>query len=188
MGWGIKELWENAKGSVEDAIKDPLGTYVKLTTTYLTGGLDYIYNALKPEAPPDYNIGTQPILVNIASNIAPINVVYGSRKVGGTRVFADVTGATNEFLHMIIVLCEGEVSAINTIYLDDIPSTDPKFTGFVLFEKFVGTDIQTACATLIAAIPSKWTSAHQGKGIAYLYIQLKYDRTVFPERPANHHR
>lgn len=175
------QAWKDLKGSAADAISNPLGTLVKLEVTYLTGGLDYIYNALKPQAPPDYNIGTQPILVNIASNIAPINVVYGSRKVGGTRVFADVTGATNEYLHMIIVLCEGEVQAINTIYLDDIPSTDPKFTGFVLYEKFTGSDTQTACASLIAAIPSKWTSAHQGKGIAYLYVQLKYDRTVFPK-------
>jgi hypothetical protein len=175
------DFYNDLKGSVSDAISDPLGTAAKLQTTYLTGGLDYIFNALKPEAPPDYNIGAQPILVNIASNIAPINVVYGSRKVGGTRIFADVTGATNEYLHMIIVLCEGEVQAINTVYLDDIPTTDPKFSGFVTVEKFLGSDTQAACATLIAALPSKWTANHRGLGIAYVYMQLKYDRTVFPK-------
>lgn len=179
MGF-LSDAWENAKGSISDAIHDPIGTARNLTITQLTGGLDYVFNALKPEAP-DYNIGTQPILVNIASNIAPINVVYGSRKVGGTRIFADVTGTSNEYLHMIIVLCEGEIQAINTVYLDDIPSTDPKFSGFVTVEKFLGTDTQAACATLIAALPSKWTSNHRGLGIAYLYVKMKYDRTVFPK-------
>ena len=177
----IDDVYKNLKGSVSDALKDPLGTVFNITERAFGGITNVLYSLIHVPEAPNYNIGTQPILVNIASNIAPINVIYGSRKVGGTRIFADVTGDSNEYLHMILVLCEGEVQAINTVYLDDIPTTDPKFTGFVTVEKFVGTDTQAACATLIAALPSKWTANHRGLGIAYLYVQLKYDRTVFPK-------
>lgn len=180
MGF-FNEAWKNLRGSVNDAINNPLGAWRQYEETWMTGGWNYIYNALKPPEAPNYNIGAQPILINMASNIAPINVVYGSRKVGGTRVFADVTGASNEFLHLIIVLCEGEVQAINTVYLDDIPVTDAKFNGFVTVEKFLGSDTQAACSSLITAIPSKWTVNHRGQGIAYLYVKLKYDRAVFPK-------
>lgn len=114
------------------------------------------------------------MLVNVASNIDPLPVIYGSRRVGGTMVLCEASGADNGCLHIIIALGEGEISAINTVYLDDVPSTDARFAnpGMVTIEKYLGTDTQAASAALMAALSGKWTSAHQGRGVAYLYVRL----------------
>jgi hypothetical protein len=119
------------------------------------------------------------ILLNTASNVAGIPVIYGTRRVGGTRVFTEVSGASNEYLHLLIVLGEGEVSAAPQVYIDNVPITDAKFAGLVSSTLYTGTDTQAAYGTLIAALPTKWTAAHQGKGVAYLALQLKYATTAF---------
>lgn len=119
-------------------------------------------------------------LVNTSSTVDSIPVLYGSRRVGGSRIFTEAAGDDNEFLHLVIALCEGEIGAINTVYLDDVASSDTRFTGLVTIEKYVGTDTQAASSALIAALPSSWTSAHQGKGVAYLYVKLEWSQDAFP--------
>ena len=62
----------------------------------------------------------QGILINSQSNVDPIPVIYGRRRVGGTRVFIEVSGSSNEYLHIVLVLAEGPVAAIDNIYIDDV--------------------------------------------------------------------
>lgn len=124
------------------------------------------------------------ILLNAASSIDPLPVIYGSRRVGGTYVIPpSVSGASNEYLHLVVALCEGQISAINTVYLDDTPTTDARFSGLVTVEKFLGTDTQAASTLLIAALQGKWTATHQGKGVAYLHVQIKADPNAFSGLP-----
>ena len=123
------------------------------------------------------------LLVNTASNVAGIPVVYGTRRVGGTRVFTEISGASNEYLHIVVALCEGQISGVSNIYIDGTISTDPKFSGLVTSAVYVGTDSQAADATTIAAVPSEWTSAHQGRGVAYVALKLKYASTAFSGFP-----
>ena len=67
------------------------------------------------------------ILLNKAANDAQIPVVYGQRKVGGTRVFMEVTGSDNEYLHIVLALAEGEIEEISDIYFNGISITDARF-------------------------------------------------------------
>lgn len=124
----------------------------------------------------------QGILINSQSNVDPIGVIYGRRRVGGTRVFIEVSGANNEYLHVVLVLAEGPVAAIDNVYLDDVLSTDPKFAGLLTISKHLGTPGQVADAALTAAVP-KWTSACTLSNCAYLYVQLKYDSNAFSGLP-----
>lgn len=124
----------------------------------------------------------QGILLNQASNNAAIPVIYGSRLVGGTRVFIGVSGEENEYLHMVLVLCEGRISAINTVYINDVRSDNSRFNGLVSIRKYVGTPTQAADSILVNAFP-EWTSACQLKGVAYLAVRLKYDREAFSGLP-----
>lgn len=124
----------------------------------------------------------QGILINSQSNVDPIPVIYGRRRVGGTRIFIEVSGTSNEYLHLIIVLGEGPVAAIDNVYLNDVLSTDPKFSGLVTINKHLGVPGDAADATLMAAV-SKWTSACTLSGLAYLYVQLKYDSNAFSGLP-----
>jgi predicted phage tail protein len=123
------------------------------------------------------------ILLNTAGTVDPIMVVYGRRKIGGTRVLTEASGASNEYLHIVIAHCEGPIDAIETVYLDDIATTDAKFAGLVTVETFLGHDDQVACQSLIDALPGKWTAAHRLCGVAYTYVRLKYDSNVFSSLP-----
>jgi len=59
------------------------------------------------------------VLVNKESNIEPIPVIYGTRRVGGTRVFVHTEGGKkNQWLYMALVLCEGSVEDIYDIEID----------------------------------------------------------------------
>ena len=123
-------------------------------------------------------------LLNKQSNNAQIPVIYGERKVGGTRVFVESSGTDNQYLYIALVLCEGEIENITDVYINDILSGDAKFSGLVTINKHLGTDTQTADTTLLSA-PS-WTSNHRLRGIAYLGIRLKWDREVFGSIPNIH--
>jgi hypothetical protein len=130
---------------------------------------------------PEYENAAQGALVNKQSNLAQIPVIYGRRLVGGTRVFVETSGTDNEYLYIALVLCEGEIESIGDVYINDVISTDSKFSGLVSIDKKLGSDTQTASSVLTAA-PS-WTSSHTLKGVAYLGLRFKWDRDVFGSIP-----
>lgn len=123
------------------------------------------------------------VLLNTASTIDPIPVIYGTRRVGGTRVLTETSGSSNTYLHIIIVHAEGEIDGIDAAYFDNVLSTDARFTGKFTLAHAVGTDAQAANAALIAAIPTIWTSAHKLSGIAYTYARLTYDQDAWHGLP-----
>lgn len=124
------------------------------------------------------------LLLNSSGNVAPIPVIYGARRVGGPWALPPtVSGSGNTYLNMIVVLSEGEIEAIDTVYLDGVASTDSKFTGLVTIEKYLGTDGQAASAALIAELPALWTTDHRLAGVAYIYVRLKYSSTVWHNVP-----
>ena len=49
----------------------------------------------------------------------------------------------------------------------------------VRIRKYLGAPGQAADADLVAASGGKWTTAHKGTGICYLYIMLQYDQEMF---------
>ena len=126
------------------------------------------------------------VLFNKESNIEPIPVIYGQRRVGGVRVFVstkDVSGGDkNEFLYIAMVLAEGEVSAITDIHIDDVPISDSRFSGLYTINVHTGADNQ-AYDSLLTEANAGWTSAHKLSGVAYLAIKLKWDADVFQGIP-----
>ena len=124
----------------------------------------------------------QGILLNSQSNVDPIPVIYGRRRVGGTRVLIEVSGASNEYLHIVVVLAEGPVAAIDNVYLDDLLATDAKFAGLVTVNKHLGTANEAADSELISAVP-KWTTECKLANCAYVYVRLKYDSNAFSGLP-----
>ena len=126
----------------------------------------------RPDEPDLSEFETQTgTLVNKASSLAQIPVIYGKRKVGGTRVFIETSGTDNEYLYIALVLCEGEVNSIGNVWINDVLSTDSKYSGLVTINKHTGADNQAVDGTLTGA--SSWTSNHKLSGIAYLGIRLK---------------
>jgi hypothetical protein len=116
--------------------------------------------------------------VLIRQPIVSRKLIYGRARVSGTLAYAQST-ESNNYLHLVIALASHRVESIGDVYLDDLISTDSKYSGLVRIEKYLGTADQTASATLIAESGGKWTEAHQGRGIAYLYVRLKWDESVW---------
>ena len=76
----------------------------------------------------DQSAGIQGVLINKDSAIANIPVVYGTRMVGGVRVFVSTNGTDNKYLYLALVLSEGTVDSVTTLLIDDNEITIPSLT------------------------------------------------------------
>lgn len=125
------------------------------------------------------------ILANKESNIDFIPVVYGTRRVGGTRVFIsskdEPGGDVNEYLYIAFVVSEGEVESITDIKFDDVSASDTRFDNLYEYNVHLGGDDQEADSLLQEA--PDWTSSHRLRGVAYIALKLKYDQDAWQGVP-----
>jgi len=181
MGGAVQQIGVVAAAVAASFIPD-VGPYAA-TGVLVAGGM---LLGPDPETPSVLNLDpgspSRGVLLNKASNNAPIPVVYGTRRVGGTRVFIEVTGSGNEYLHVVLALCEGEIQAVDTVYLDDVPTTDSRFSGLVDVYKHLGADGQVADSNLVSSAES-WTNDHRLRGTAYVYLRLKWNSDAFGGLP-----
>jgi hypothetical protein len=165
-----------------------LGTIIKSVITGFAISKAVSWLAPKPELPEfTQEAEAQGVLVNKQSNNANIPVIYGTRKVGGTRVFLETSGTDNQYLYGAIVLAEGEINNITSIIVDDsavtfsgsiadgtqITSNDSKCGTTITIQPFFGTDAQSASSLLTTL--SSWTSNHKLSGLAYIAFRITWD-------------
>ena len=176
---------------------------VKATVKIITKAISWIFP--KPEIP-DYGSSEfddfeKGVLLNKQSNDASIPVIYGTRMVGGTRVFMESSGTDNTYLYMAIVLCEGEINDITSIKIDDkavtwsgdladatqvtVNTSDGNFykdsASLITVEPHYGTDAQSA-STLLSTL-SSWGSLHKLSGLAYLALRFTWNQDAFQGIP-----
>ena len=149
----------------------------------------------------DFDDFEKGILLNKQSNDASIPVIYGTRLVGGTRVFMETSGTDNTYLYMALVMCEGEINGITEIRVDDkvvtfassladntaveVKSDDSNFyknsESLIRLEPHFGSDGQSA-SSLLSTL-SSWGSNHKLSGLAYLAIRFKWNQDAFNSIP-----
>jgi hypothetical protein len=149
----------------------------------------------------DFDDFEKGILLNKQSNDASIPVIYGTRMVGGTRVFMETSGTDNTYLYMALVLGEGEINDITEIRVDDkaitwsgdladntqrtVGSGDGNFykdsASLITVEPHYGSDSQSA-STLLSTL-SSWGSNHRLRGIAYLALRFTWNQDAFSGIP-----
>jgi hypothetical protein len=149
----------------------------------------------------DFDDFERGILLNKQSNDANIPVIYGTRLVGGTRVFMETSGTDNTYLYMAIVLGEGEINDITEIRVDDkavtwasdladntaveVGSGDSNFykdsASLIRVEPHFGSDSQTA-SSLLSTL-SSWGTNHRLRGIAYLALRFTWNQDAFSSIP-----
>lgn len=76
----------------------------------------------------------------VRSPVEPRRVIWGQTRVGGPMLYARITGASNEYLHMVIGLHHGEVAEIGDVYIGDKLSTDARFSTAGLLGQVQQTD------------------------------------------------
>ena len=154
-----------------------------------------------PEFGDDYaEQQAQGILVNKFRANASIPVVYGTRKVGGNVVFLETSGTDNQYLYMALVLSEGEINSVETLFVNEnqvtlsgaltdgtqrtVASSDSNFfadSSLITVEAHLGTDSQSA-STLLSTLTS-WTSNHRLRGLAYLALRFEWNADKFGSLP-----
>jgi predicted phage tail protein len=176
--------------------------------TAILGGIAVLTGALSYKAAKDAQKAAKKaadtmagVLVNKESNIEPIPVIYGERRVGGTRVFVEASGSDkNKYLYICLVLCEGEIEDITDIKIDDYELKGGRYGAisdidygdvrvfesteqdWVYIDAYKGSDGQ-GVSTILDSSGTKWTSNHKLSGVAYLGIRLRWDKDIFSGIP-----
>ena len=177
-----------------------------------SGAVSYVQARKAQKAAKKANDEQRGVLVNKESNIEQIPVIYGERRVGGVRVFVSTDGTyktvggstswhagyhpdtdsyddvsptpTNEYLYIALVMAEGEVESITDFIIDDLPITDPKYSGLVGIDVYLGGDDQTMPDTaLLREANEFWTAEHRLRGVAFIGVRLKWDEEAFSGIP-----
>jgi len=155
-----------------------------VAATAITFAISY---ALRPKMP-EQKTGT---ITNFRSPTASHEIVYGQIRKGGAITYVESTGKDNKYLHLIIVLAGHEVEEIGDIYLNEQKVSltsggfvsNPEWKGGeggekVRIIKHTGSTNQSADSKLKAE-SNKVDSNFRGRGIAYLYVRLRWNQDVF---------
>lgn len=140
------------------------------------------------------------VLVNKFTANAHIPIIYGTRKVGGNVVFLETSGTDNQYLYMALVMSEGEINSVETLFVNDnqvtlsgaltdgtqrtVASSDSNFfadSSLITVEAHMGTDSQSV-STLLSTLTS-WTSNHRLRGLAYLALRFEWNADKFGSLP-----
>lgn len=113
--------------------------------------------------------GTSKVLAQTPSAILGVTRVTGSGDLEASTVLASpadytLAGAT-------LTIPGGGTGTVNYQYTTVTPR--------VRVRSFLGTASQAAASELVSESGGKWTSAHQLKGVCYVYLRLEYDQQVF---------
>ena len=142
--------------------------------------------------------------INFRSSTAPRQMIYGRYLVGGPIVFAKAGNihfdgvrqsagpGDNAYLHLVIVLADHALDAIEAVYFGDeaVSLADASLGGVVTDGRYaqrarVRYDLAggSAYPELIEESSGAWTQAHRLTGIASLYARLQFDPSVYSGIP-----
>lgn len=161
---------------------------VAAISSIVAGGVSYVQAKKAAKQAKKANKQGQGLLINEEGTNNFIPVIYGTRRVAGTRVFVatndTVGGDPNEFLYLVYVLCEGEVDDVTDILIDDLPVSDSRFayTDSIAINIYKGTDAQTA-DTRFTSAGIGWTADHKLSGLCYITVRLKWNSNAFSSIP-----
>ncbi|WP_028236794.1 phage tail tip fiber protein [Pseudomonas brassicacearum] len=120
----------------------------------------------------------EPSAQTVRSSKAPVRFILGRVSTGGVLVWAQEQTGTlgdGEWLHLVYVLSEGPITALETIYLgeEDIGL----FDGFASYELVVNP---TQVNAFLKANCPDWKDSQIGRGLSYVRVSLKYSAEKFP--------
>ena len=139
-------MCDDAIDDIKDAVDDTLDFFQDV----IDETLDFFLGWLVPDVPdlPDFEKMLQGdgVLVNKRNSDSPLPVVYGTRRIGGNIVFLG-TSSDNQFLYVVLSMCEGQVARFTELYIDD-----------VLYATYTGSDSSFGTAQTISSLASASTS------------------------------
>ncbi|PCR94910.1 host specificity protein J [Pseudomonas fluorescens] len=120
----------------------------------------------------------EPSAQTVRSSKAPVRFILGRVSTGGVLVWAqEQAGAQGEgeWLHLVYVLCEGAIDALEGIYLgeEEIGS----FGASATYELIVNP---TQVNAFLKANCPDWKDSQIGRGLSFVRVSLQYSAEKFP--------
>lgn len=120
----------------------------------------------------------EPSAQTVRSSKAPVRFILGRVSTGGVLVWAqEQAGAQveGEWLHLVYVLCEGAIDALENIYLgeEEIGAFGP----LASYELVVNP---TQVNAFLKANCPDWKDSQIGRGLSYVRVSLRYSAEKFP--------
>ncbi|TES59131.1 DUF1983 domain-containing protein [Pseudomonas syringae pv. tomato] len=173
MPSGVKKIAQVAVGAVIGFVQGgPVGAAIGAGLAFYAASQQEKLNTKSPLR------DNEPSAQTVRSSKAPIRFILGRVSTGGVLVWAQEQSGTltgGEQIHLVYVLCEGAIDALESIYLgeEEIGS----FGEFASYELIVNpTEVN---AFLKANCPD-WKDSQIGRGLSYVRITLKYSAEKFP--------
>lgn len=138
-----------------------------------------------PKVPnqPTFGADLRSQTVTSRSPLATQKIIYGRTRTGGAIVHMEST-IGNKFLHMVIAVSGHEIDAFEKVFFDEVEveldESGFGYDGKARVQYKLGTDDQTAFASLVAESEAGWTNNHRLRGRAVAYVRLEYDQDKFP--------
>lgn len=176
------------------------GSFMQVFATTIAAG--FLGQLLSPMASGMNNGLPRSRQVSTQHTMASRRYVLGRAQIAAaTNAYAQNTGDDNEYFHLVLPLCQGPITAVDDILLDNVAIGSRDADGVVIdgvFEKQpdgaggyaelvraqvdLGESTKTANADLVSESGGKWTTNHRGRGIADITLRLRRDANdkVFP--------
>ena len=191
-----------------DIIEDAVDLIIDVVETVVDAAVDIFETALSivgmpfgmdmgaPAVEQAQAVAIQGVMVNKDTAVNPVPVVYGTRRVGGSRVFVSTDGTNNQYLYVALVLSEGQVNGYTKLFIDDnevplssyahgvvaTPSSGP-YTDRLQAQFFDGRDTQTQ-SSVLGQTPN-WTAQHTLSGLSYIACRFQWKKIETQEDADN---
>ncbi|WKW35138.1 baseplate hub protein [Phage DSL-LC06] len=185
-------------GKIFKAVTKVITAIFKPIIDFVGDALGFAVNplgAVDTPSVPDPGQQATGVLVTKTGTSVGIPIVYGHRQVGGSILFVETTGTSNDYLYVVYSICEGEIEGITKIFVDDtelpntyssagyiypkqtvIKPTSGTYANVMDFQLFYGTETQTN-SSLANETPTWKTKNRPLTGLVYAVFKFKWENT-----------
>lgn len=173
MSGGVKKIAQVAVGAVIGFIQGgPVGAAIGAGMAFYMAEQQEKLNTKSPMR------DNEPSAQTVRSSKAPARFILGRVSTGGVLVWAqEQVGdqADGEWLHLVYVLCEGPVDALENIYLGE--EEIATYGEHASYELVINP---TAVNAFLKANCPDWKDEQIGRGLSFVRLSLKYSAEKFP--------
>lgn len=173
MSGGVKKIAQVVVGAVIGFVQGgPVGAAIGAGLAFYAAEQQEKLNTKSPLR------DNEPSAQTVRSSKAPVRFILGRVATGGVLVWAQEQSGTQtegEWLHLVYVLCEGAVDALEEIYLGEEPIAS--YGPLASYELVVNP---TQVNAFLKANCPDWKDSQIGRGLSYVRLSLQYSAEKFP--------
>ncbi|MDM9601325.1 DUF1983 domain-containing protein [Pseudomonas shirazica] len=173
MSVGVKKIAQVAVGAVIGFVQGgPVGAAIGAGMAFYMAEQQEKLNTKSPMR------DNEPSAQTVRSSKAPARFILGRVSTGGVLVWAQEQAGDQtdgEWLHLVYVLCEGPVDALENIYLGE--EEIATYGEHATYELVVNPTLVNA---FLKANCPDWKDEQIGRGLSFVRLSLKYSAEKFP--------